>query len=89
MANEWMLTPKEICQKSTHSNCEHCIVKETGKPDGIPCTLFDNAVIAANVQAVKLLHHFGRQYCAYQSIDGPAFIDTIQAMLKQIQGEGK
>jgi len=45
-----LMTPKEICETSISALCEHCTVRLTGKPESIPCGIYDNRAAAAKAQ---------------------------------------
>jgi hypothetical protein len=48
-----LLSEQEICQASLSSLCAHCTCKETGKPEYIPCQLYDSTALAIAAQLAK------------------------------------
>ena len=51
--NNRLLSEQEICQASLSSLCAHCTCKETGKPEYIPCQLYDSTALAIAAQLAK------------------------------------
>ena len=53
-----LMTPKEICETSISALCEHCTVRLTGKPESIPCGIYDNRAAAAKAQRDLTANHY-------------------------------